>query len=252
MKKFISGFLSGTIIAATAGVFAASYVADPASFKVFVNGKEFTSDPPAIVVEGRTYLPLRSIGEALGVPVKWNDELKQAEVGNSAPKAAENQYSRTNPAPINTIQEFSRKTPQNPYINTSSISPDYTATIRVTEVTRGDEALKAIKDYNGYSEDPKEGYEYIMAKVAFSLLTAENDASISASYTNFDFYSSKGEEYASTYVSYDGELSQDIYAGGTAEGYVIGMVKKDDPEPRLAYGLDVFNGTGGVWFALYK
>ncbi len=81
MKKFISGFVIGAIMFSIIGVFAASYVANPADFKVLVNGEEFVSDPPALVVEGRTYLPLRAIGDALGVPVNWNEELRQAEVG---------------------------------------------------------------------------------------------------------------------------------------------------------------------------
>lgn len=84
MKKFLSGFLAGAMVFATVGALAVSYVAVPAEFKVLVNGKEFTSDPPALVVEGRTYLPLRAIGDALGIPVNWNDELGQAEVGNVA------------------------------------------------------------------------------------------------------------------------------------------------------------------------
>lgn len=81
MKKFILGFISGALIFSVVGAFAASYVADVAGFKVLVNGKEFVSDPPALVVEGRTYLPLRAMGDALGVPVNWNEELGQAEVG---------------------------------------------------------------------------------------------------------------------------------------------------------------------------
>jgi hypothetical protein len=81
MKKFILGLIMGSLIFSVVGVFAASYVADVAGFKVLVNGKEFVSDPPALVVEGRTYLPLRAMGDALGVPVNWNAELGQAEVG---------------------------------------------------------------------------------------------------------------------------------------------------------------------------
>lgn len=82
MKKFLSGFIVGAILFGTIGVFAVSYVANPVDFKVLVNGEEFVSDPPALEVEGRTYLPLRAMGEALGVPVNWNEELRQAEVGS--------------------------------------------------------------------------------------------------------------------------------------------------------------------------
>lgn len=83
MKKFIIGFLLGAMIFGIAG-YAVTYVAQPATFKVMVNGEEFISDPPALVVEGRTYLPLRAMGDALGVPVEWNAELNRAEVGNTS------------------------------------------------------------------------------------------------------------------------------------------------------------------------
>lgn len=81
MKKFIMGLLIGGIIAGTITGLAAQYAATEATFKILVNGEEFTSNPPALVVEGSTYLPLRAMGDALGVPVNWNAELGQAEVG---------------------------------------------------------------------------------------------------------------------------------------------------------------------------
>lgn len=84
MKKFITGVITGAILTSTIAL-AVSYVAEPASFKVLVNGKEFTSDPPAMVINDRTYLPLRAVGDALGVPVEWNEELRQAEVGTYVP-----------------------------------------------------------------------------------------------------------------------------------------------------------------------
>ncbi len=46
-------------------------------FKVMVDGKEFVSDTSALVVEGRTYLPLRAMGDALGVFVDWDAENQQ-------------------------------------------------------------------------------------------------------------------------------------------------------------------------------
>lgn len=81
MRKFIMGFISGALIFSMIGAVALSYIAKPIDFKVLVNGEEFVSDPPALEVEGRTYLPLRAMGDALGVPVNWNEELRQAEVG---------------------------------------------------------------------------------------------------------------------------------------------------------------------------
>lgn len=85
MKKFIGGFVAGALFFGVVGAFAAvSYNAEPASFKVMVDGKEFVSEPSAVVIDGYTYLPLRAMGNALGVPVEWNSELKQAEVLSSA------------------------------------------------------------------------------------------------------------------------------------------------------------------------
>ena len=87
MKKFITGTCAGIALASTIAL-AASYMAEDASFKVFVNGEEFTSSK-AVVIDGRTYLPLRAIGDALGVPVNWNDESKQVEVGTNSNRIEE-------------------------------------------------------------------------------------------------------------------------------------------------------------------
>ena len=56
------------------------YEATDAGFKVYVDGEEFISENPPIVVEGRTYLPLRAMGDLLGVNVQWNDKIGQVEV----------------------------------------------------------------------------------------------------------------------------------------------------------------------------
>ncbi|GBF34419.1 branched-chain amino acid ABC transporter [Desulfocucumis palustris] len=44
--------------------------------KVSVDGKELKGDVPAIIMDGRTLVPLRSIGEALGMDIKWDDTAK--------------------------------------------------------------------------------------------------------------------------------------------------------------------------------
>lgn len=55
------------------------------------------------------------------------------------------------------------------------------------------------------------------------------------------------------YISMDDMLNQNLYAGGNAEGYVVGMIKKDDKAPKLAYGL-LFGSESiygkSIWFAL--
>ena len=221
MRKFLSGFLVGTVIFSAVGAFAVSYVAEPATFKILVNGEEFVSDPPALVVEGRTYLPLRAMGNALGVPVEWNAELNQAEVGNSAPIASANQYSRNNPAPLNTIQTYTKTSEWFEEDN-------YTVAVRIMEMVRGNKAYQDLKDRN-YSVYPEadDGYEYMNVRVAFSVLDTKSDFSVEPYQSNFKTFSSNNEESPlNYYTSIEPLLTGALYEGGNTEGWITVMVKK--------------------------
>ena len=242
MKKFVSGAMTGAILAGSIA-FAASYVAEPASFKVLVNGKEFVSDPPALVVEGRTYLPLRAMGDALGVPVVWNAELRQAEVGNSAPVAEKNEYSRTNPAPLNTIQTYTKTSDWYKEDN-------YTVSIRILETVRGEKALESLKNKSKLYPDPEAGYEYMNVKVAMSVIDTKGDYSVDASSHHFTTFSSNNEECpANYYASIGPDFTGSLYSGGNVEGWITVLVKTDDANPKIAYGLD-YSGSNGIWFNL--
>jgi len=84
MKKYISGFIVGVLTTVGITVFAEevkSFIAEKATFDVYVAGEKFESDKPAVVIDGSTYLPLRATGEALGVNVEWNAEKRRVEVG---------------------------------------------------------------------------------------------------------------------------------------------------------------------------
>ena len=48
--------------------------------KVAVDGREVTSDIPAIIVDGRTMVPLRFVSEVLGREVGWDQETQTAKV----------------------------------------------------------------------------------------------------------------------------------------------------------------------------
>lgn len=242
MKKFITGFITGALVFSAVTAFAAvTYEALPASFKVLVNGKEFVSEKPTVVIEGSTYMPLKAIGDALGVSVKWNNELQQVEVGNSAPVAEANQYSRQTPAPLNTVQQYTYK---------SDFMDDYTVTLRITGVERGEAAWTKIKAANSFNKEAPEGYEYVLAKIAVSCLSVENDAAISIIGSNFTAFSENNEEYEMVFiVEPDPTLSGKLYAGGNTEGYAVYCVSKADKAPKLEFGAD-YNGKGGIWFSL--
>ncbi|TYQ13148.1 UNVERIFIED_CONTAM: copper amine oxidase-like protein [Acetivibrio alkalicellulosi] len=90
MKKIICGLIAGVILSTSILALAAAnqWVALSPTFQVFVRGSLFQPTDPVVVVEGRTYLPLRAMGDALGVPVEWNAEKRQVEVdmtGGSTP-----------------------------------------------------------------------------------------------------------------------------------------------------------------------
>lgn len=239
MKKFISGFLAGAIVFGSMGVFAASYVANPAGFKVFVNGKEFKSDPVVLEVNGSTYLPLRAMGEALGVPVKWNAELGQAEVGTTPTESKS--YSRTNPAPINEVQTIAKE-----YFDVNT-----NVSVRVMETIRGNEAWEKVKAENQFNNPAPDGYEYILAKIAFSVLDISNDTAVSVSGWDFKSFSGKNEEIkvGPSTICPKPELEGKLFAGGSTEGYVVFTVKKDDANPKIVYGME-YDGSGGIWFSL--
>lgn len=244
MKKFLSGLFLGAIVFTSIGVFAVSYVAEPATFKIMVNGKEFVSDKPALVVEGSTYLPLRAIGEALGVPVTWNAELMQAEVG-TVTQNLKSGYSRKNPAPLNVAQN---------YVKTSEIFDEYnyTVSVKVMEIVRGESAYAALNAKGSAYPEPDEGYEYLNAKIAFSVIQTKDDFSVEPSQSQFTSFTSNNEECPDNmWASIKPRLEGALYEGGNTEGWITVMVKKDDPAPKLAYGLD-YNGANGIWFALYK
>ena len=78
MKKFILGFVCGAIILGAVGVVAELLVSEN-QFPIFVNGER--QEMESFLINGRTFLPLRAMGDALGVEVYWNEELSQIEVG---------------------------------------------------------------------------------------------------------------------------------------------------------------------------
>ena len=92
MKKGLIGLVLGIIIGAAATLavpaYAAvkQYLATEYTQPVVVNGKTY-SDPeyPILAYNGRTYLPLAKVGELLGAPVRYNDQLKRVEIGAAAP-----------------------------------------------------------------------------------------------------------------------------------------------------------------------
>jgi hypothetical protein len=95
MKKIFLGMVVGVLLGLSITVFAATYTAKIATFGIFVNGERF-ENAEAVVINSRTYLPVRALSEALGIPINWNEELRRVEIGtvNETKEIVENTVKR--------------------------------------------------------------------------------------------------------------------------------------------------------------
>ena len=104
------------------------------------------------------------------------------------------------------------------------------AEITVNSVERGEGVLEFVKGINEYNETPPEGSEYIMLDVTTKLIESETeDYAWFVDGMNFDFIGGDGSPYEWTSVVVEPSLSGEVFAGGSLEGKVVNMVKKDDP-----------------------
>lgn len=140
MKKvFANGFILGAILFGSLTAFATTnYQAITATFPVLVNGKTLTTDKPIVVIDGSTYLPLKAIGEALGVGVNWNNDLKRVEIGETP---------KTEASAVKTQKENTTKFYQDTrnIIALSNFTFDYSHSYGMTEVVYD---YKQLKDYS--------------------------------------------------------------------------------------------------------
>lgn len=252
--KRIRDFLAGAVVAslvvgAVPTAFAkVSQLNIPVSYnniKIVVDGKELKTDKEPFIYEGTTYLPVRAVAEAVGKNVSWDGTTNTVTLGSGAANTtpATASYSRTNPAPVGVAQKYTKN---------SSYSTSYTATIKVTDVIRGDAAWRKVKDANMFNDEAPSGKEYIVAKISAKVDSVKDDKSIDFSSYSFTPFSGTNVEYESVFaVAPEPALSGSVYEGGTLEGYVVYLVDKSDSNPKLVYGED-YDGTGGIWFSLTK
>lgn len=86
MKKFIIGIIVGIIIATTTSAYADSvkqFILTKVSYPLIVKGKVYDSASlPLLNFNGNTYVPLKAVGDLLGVTVNWNEKLNRVEIGH--------------------------------------------------------------------------------------------------------------------------------------------------------------------------
>ncbi|MEL4106624.1 stalk domain-containing protein [Oscillospiraceae bacterium WX1] len=249
-KPSIKGFIIGVISSITVFALVGTALATSGTFnisvsykniKLFVDGVQYIpKDATGKIVEpftynGTTYLPARAVATALGKDVTWVGDTNTVYIG-AVPGTTT--YNRTNPAPIGTEQ-------------TITTSSGYTVSVKINNIVRGSQAWQLIQQANMFNGAPSEGYEYIVVNATVSAKTSTKDTAYVVSYYDFDSFSKSNTEYTSSFVvPPDPILSGDIYPGGSFTGNFVVMVKTDDPQPKTAYCRS-YDGSGGLWFALY-
>lgn len=125
--------------------------------------------------------------------------------------------------------------------------------VTLLEVKRGKNAWEVIKEANQFNEAAPSGFEYILVKVQFKYLkTPSEERSYMVSPMDFTAVSSEGKDYGFTsIVEPEPELEANLYEGASHTGWITFQVAEDDEEPLMVFGRK-YNGTGGIWFKLYK
>lgn len=78
MRKFRNILLTVLVIVSSVTAYGATYTLTSANYPINVNGQKLAVEP--LNMNGTTYLPLRSISDAVGVPISWNDASKSVEI----------------------------------------------------------------------------------------------------------------------------------------------------------------------------
>lgn len=219
------------------------------SLKVKVNGEllEITdsSGNPThpITYNGTTYLPVRSIGESVGLPVGFDPDSNTVLLGEDkvVPPKSNIGLSRNNPAPIGTTVTAT--------IN--DILQEYQATFKVEQVVRGDEAWTMIQQANMFNPPPSEGHEYILVKLTVEILkNSKPDATVRINGVSFTLVSESGKDYDyASVVEPKPALDANLYVGASNTGWAAFEVKTDDANPLLTFGRN-YDGTGGIWLKM--
>lgn len=157
------------------------------------------------------------------------------------PSEGEPGSSRFFPAPINTEVT----------VIFTYLGDTFTAKFTVIQIIRGTQAWSMIQAANMFNDPPKEGYEYILAKIKIELLVAPT-AETSYTFMSYDFdaVSGTGKVYDNAViVEPDPQIDVTLYQGSSHEGWCAFEVEQTDDLPVMAFGRHS-DGTGGVWFKL--
>ena len=121
--------------------------------------------------------------------------------------------------------------------------------ITVLEVERGDQVWQMFQQENWLNDPPAEGQEYINVKVRVEYISSKTpDMTLSINSFNFGTTSNNQIFDVPLVVSPMPALSVELFPGGIGEGYIEGVVFKDDQSPFFFY--KEFLGDNRFFFSL--
>lgn len=87
---------------------AAALLAATGGITIYVDGRVVPAN--AVVIEGRTYLPVRAVGEALGCTVQWHSATKSVHITQAGQAVAYGAATQPAPAPAPEPRTYSAAT----------------------------------------------------------------------------------------------------------------------------------------------
>lgn len=199
--------------------------------------KQVRIDVDTTGISNNETVTVTAVSKLTGKSSSINLDIKNNEESNT-------QNSRQNPFDIGKNNEVSMR---------SNDGTTFRANLCINQIIRGDEAWNRIKEANQFNDSPKDGYEYMLVDIKFSLIDSTDiNTQFNLSRYNFALVSSEGKDYENaSVVTPDPQLDSNLYKGASNEGWIAFQVKKDDEHPLIAY-LKSYDGKSGFWFKGYN
>lgn len=155
-------------------------------------------------------------------------------------------YSRNKPVSLNTLVTLSFETH---YAYPQLVNAEVT----LIDIRRGAEAWSMIVNADPYyiSRPPKDGKEYLLAKFRVKILSISDSKAYPLFSNDFDAVSENGIVYDKpNYIAQlNPDITGDIYAGATKEGWVAFEIDKSDTNPLISFNRNNLN-QDEIWFSM--
>jgi hypothetical protein len=106
--------------------------------------------------------------------------------------------------------------------------PLQTWAVTISDVVRGEDALKIVKAGSDFNADPPEGFEYLVATVELTNISTEKDAQSVDSAVSWGITGDKNIVYGQEFIVLEKELEGDLKTGESASGQKAFLVPVDE------------------------